>query len=185
MNIDDCFELGHITKTSGYKGELTAFFDVDEPEIYNGLDMVFIELKEGLIPFMILDTNYRGNKKYRLRLEGIESIEDAETLVKKRLFLPLVALPELEEGQFYYHEIIGWKLEDENFGLVGTIVGVNEHHANPLFIVQKDKKELLLPMKDEFLGEVDRKNQTIHYKAPDGLIEVFLGADDQEADDAE
>lgn len=184
MQKEDCFELGHITKTTGYKGLVTAFFDVDIPEYYSSLDLILIDLKEGLIPFMIEEIEYRGKKKFRLKLEGVDSIEDAESLVKKGLYLPLEILPPLKDDQFYYHEIMGWELVDEKHGELGEIIAVNENRSNPLLVVNMDGKEALLPLIDEFIVKVDRKNNKIMYTAPEGLIEIYRG-DDQENDEGE
>ncbi len=183
MNIDDCFELGHFTKTSGYKGELNVFFDVDDPLYYKGLDMMFIDLKEGLIPFPIEHLTHVGKQKFRVKLDGIDTFDDAVPFVKKRIFLPLEILPELEDNQFYYHEVIGWKVVDVNHGELGIIKEIAENHANPLIVVQHGKKQILLPMLDEFFINVDRKANCLHYKAPEGLVELYLEEDkDQDRD---
>jgi 16S rRNA processing protein RimM len=183
MQKEDCFELGHITKTTGYKGLVTAFFDVDIPEYYSSLDLILIDLKEGLIPFMIEEMEYRGKKKFRLKLEGVDSIEDAESLVKKGLYLPLEILPPLEDDQFYYHEVIGWMLVDEKHGDLGEIVAVNDNSSNPLLVVKMNDKEVLLPLIDEFMVKVDRDQQKIIYAAPEGLIELYASGDQPNNED--
>ena len=182
MTIEDCYELGHFTKTSGYKGELNAFFDVDDPDYYRGLDLFFIELKEGLIPFPIEQLTHVGKQKFRVKLEGIDTFDDAVPFVKKRLFLPLDVLPKLTGNQFYYHEVIGWKVQDQQHGELGTIEEIAENHANPLIVVRNPKSDLFLPMLDEFLIKVDREAKCLHYKAPEGLIELYLSPDEDQQD---
>ena len=173
MKAEDCFELGHITKASGLKGEVTAYFDVDVPQRYAGLDMVLVERKNELIPYLIEDLNYTGKQKFRMKLEGVDTEEQALSLAKCRLLLPLGALPELKGKRFYYHEVIGFKVVDKVHGELGELIDVTDNSANPLLIVKDGVKELLLPLRDEFFDAPDRKNRVFHYKAPEGLIEVF------------
>ena len=53
MTTDECYRLGRITKPFGLKGEVIFFLDVDEPDNYAGLDSVFVETKNGLVPYFI------------------------------------------------------------------------------------------------------------------------------------
>lgn len=182
MNTEDCFELGHITKASGYKGEVTAFFDVDIPQAYRGLDTVIVERGSNLIPYLIESLNYVGKNKFRMKLEGVSTEEQALSLAKCRLLLPLAALPKLKGKQFYYHEIIGYTVVDHVAGDIGIIQDVTDHPTNPLLVVKKGNKELLLPLRNEFYGAPDRTKQIFHYIAPEGLIEVFLGEDKSDSD---
>jgi 16S rRNA processing protein RimM len=88
--------------------------------------------------------------------------------------LPLTLLPKLTGDQFYFHEIIGFKVVDRVFGEVGIIVKINETAAQPLFEIDREGKEIFIPMVDEFIKKVDRANKTIEVQTPDGLIELYL-----------
>jgi 16S rRNA processing protein RimM len=94
--------------------------------------------------------------------------------MKSGLYLPLNLLPKLEGNKFYFHEVIGYTIEDKNFGEVGKIVGVNDTTAQALFEVENNGKEILIPMNDEFIIKVDRKNKTIFVETPEGLIDLYF-----------
>jgi 16S rRNA processing protein RimM len=94
--------------------------------------------------------------------------------MKCDLYLPLNLLPELSEDQFYFHEIIGFTVEDANYGTIGTLTGVNDTTSQALFEIEKDDKQVLIPMNDQFLEKVDKKNKTIYVKTPEGLIDLYL-----------
>ena len=174
MTIKDCFYLGKIVKKYSFKGELLAKLDTDEPAIYENLDAIFIDLNSTLIPFFIEKSQLHKSDSLRLKFDGINNEEDAEALLKSDLYLPLELLPKLEGNKFYFHEIINFKLIDENFGLVGVVKGVNDTTAQALFEVDRDGIEILIPLNDDFIKKIDRTNKSITVNTPKGLIELYL-----------
>lgn len=174
MTIKDCFYLGKIVKKYSFKGELLAKLDTDEPAIYENLNAIFIDLNSTLIPFFIEKSQLHKSDLLRLKFDDINNEEDAEALLKSDLYLPLELLPKLEGNKFYFHEIINFKLIDENFGLVGVVKGVNDTTAQALFEVDRDGIEILIPLNDDFIKKIDRTNKNITVNTPKGLIELYL-----------
>jgi 16S rRNA processing protein RimM len=174
MTIKDCFYLGKIVKKYSFKGELLAKLDTDEPAIYENLDAIFIDLNSTLIPFFIEKSQLHKSDLLRLKFDDINNEEDAEALLKSDLYLPLELLPKLEGNKFYFHEVINFKLIDENFGLVGVVKGVNDTTAQALFEVDRDGIEILIPLNDDFIKKIDRTNNSITVNTPKGLIELYL-----------
>lgn len=174
MQKKDCFYLGTIVKKFSFKGELLAKLDTDEPELYEDLDAVFVDLRGTLVPFFIESSQLHKSDLLRIKFEDINTEADADTLIKTELYLPLAALPKLSGNKFYFHEIIGFQIVDENFGPVGTIVSINDTTAQALFEIEHNGKEILIPINDEIITKVDREQKTITVKAPDGLIELYL-----------
>ena len=174
MTKEECFYLGKIVKKYSFKGELLAKLDTDEPELYDNLDSVFIDLRGNLLPFFVERSQLHKSNLLRLKFEDVNSEADADALIKTDLYLPLDFLPELEGDKFYFHEVIGFNVKDRNYGDVGVIKSINDSTAQALFIIDKDGAEILIPMNDEFIDKVDRKNKTIHINTPEGLIELYL-----------
>jgi len=83
-------------------------------------------------------------------------------------------LPKLTGNKFYFHEVIGFTVVDVSFGNVGTIVHINDKVAQPLFEIDSNGKEIFIPMIDDFIKKVDRKNKKIEVETPEGLIELYL-----------
>lgn len=174
MNKKDCFFLGKIVKKYSFKGELLAKLDTDEPELYEQLDSVFVDLRGNLVPFFIESSQLHKSELLRIKFEDVETEADADSLLKSDLYLPLDFLPELEDDKFYFHEIIGFTVEDTSFGTVGTITGVNDSTAQSLFEIDRNGIEILIPMNDEFITKVDKPNKTIVVTTPEGLIDLYL-----------
>lgn len=174
MRKEDCFYLGKIVRKHSFKGEVVIKLDTDEPEIYQKMESVFVNLGNNLIPFFIQESLLQKGNQLRVRFEGIESEEDAESILKADIYLPLTLLPKLTGNQFYYHEIIGFSVIDETYGDIGIVTGVNDTTAQALFEVQKEGRQILVPMIDEFILQVDRDQKKLHLKTPQGLIEMYL-----------
>lgn len=174
MHKDDCFYLGKIAKKFSFKGEVLAYLDTDEPELYENLESVFVESNGHLIPFFIEDSYLHKNDFLRIKFEDVDSEEEADRILGNELYLPLEMLPELEGSQFYFHEVIGFEVEDLQRGPIGTLKAINDSAAQALFIIDNNGIEILVPMIDEFIHEIDRKNKKLILNTPEGLIDLYL-----------
>lgn len=174
MTKEECFYLGRIVSKFSFKGEVLIKLDTDDPESYLEMESVFVEYDNNLVPFFIERSSLQKSNLLRVKFEEVDSEEDAEDLMKCDLYLPLNLLPELNEDQFYFHEIIGFTVEDVNYGTVGILTGINDTTSQALFEIEKNGKQILIPMNDEFLLKVDKKNKTITVKTPEGLIDLYL-----------
>lgn len=174
MKKEDCFYLGKIVSKYSFKGELLIKLDTDEPDLYDNLDAIFIDLRGNLVPFFAESSQLHKSNLLRIKFEDVDTEEDADALIKTDLYLPLDLLPKLEGDKFYFHEVIGFNITDSNYGDVGILKGINDSTAQALFEIDKDGIEILIPMNDEFIVKVDRKNKTIEVKTPEGLIDLYL-----------
>ena len=174
MKKNDCFYLGKIVKKYSFKGELLIKLDTDQPELYEELDALFLDINNNLIPYFIESSQLHKSNLLRVQFEDVETEADAEALIKTEVFLPLEFLPKLEGNKFYFHEIIGFKMMDENYGFVGEITGVNDSTSQSLFEVENQGREILIPMNDEFIVRVERDTKTIVVNTPEGLIDLYL-----------
>ncbi|MCB0465784.1 MAG: 16S rRNA processing protein RimM [Aequorivita sp.] len=174
MQKENCFYLGKIVKKYSFKGELLIKLDTDEPELFTKMESVFVEQHKSLIPFFIENSSLHKSELLRVKFEEVDNEQDADALIGAALYLPLDFLPKLSGNQFYYHEIIGFTVEDASFGSIGTITGVNDTTAQALFEIDHNGKEVLIPINDEFIEKVDRASKTIFLTTPEGLIDIYL-----------
>jgi len=173
MNVDACYQLGYVIKKHGLNGEVTIFLDVDFPQEYRELESVFVEINQKLVPFFIEKIVIKGNKAH-VKFEEVEGIEAAEELRSKKLYLPLSSLPDLEEGQFYYHQVIGYEVVDNQKGGIGKLSSILSGPQQDLFVIDYNSKEVLVPVNDEIIDEIDHTNKAIKVNLPEGLLEIYL-----------
>jgi len=172
MTKDECYYLGRVTKPFGFKGEMVLFLDVDSPDDYATLDSVFVEMKNGLVPYFIKSLRINGNKAVAM-FEDLTA-EQAAALAGHDMYLPLDLLPKLTGNQFYFHEVKGFRVVDDQYGDIGVIDSIIEYPAQPLFQIMNGTTEILIPVIDQVIKEVDRDNKTIYISAPNGLIDLYM-----------
>ena len=174
MRKEDCFYLGKIVTKYSFKGEVVIKLDTDEPELYIEMESVYVEFGTNLVPFFIDKSSLHKGNQLRVQFEDVYSEEEANAILKCGVYLPSTMLPKLSGDKFYFHEVIGFKIVDLNFGEVGEIVHINDKAAQPLFEIDRDGNEIFIPMVDDFIKKVDREKKTIQVETPKGLIELYL-----------
>jgi 16S rRNA processing protein RimM len=174
MRKEDCFYLGKIAKKFSFKGEVLIYLDTDEPELYENMESVFVEFNKNLVPFFIENSSLHKNDFLRVQFEDVDSEEEADSILNCAVYLPLSMLPKLEGNQFYFHEVIGFEIEDKRLGVFGKIESINDTTAQPLFEVLNGEVEMLIPMVDHFLVKIDRENKKVIMDLPEGLVEMYL-----------
>jgi len=174
MRKEDCFYLGKIAKKFSFKGEVLIYLDTDEPELYENMESVFVEYNKNLVPFFIENSSFHKNDFLRVKFEDVDNEAEADAILNHEVYLPVSMLPKLEGNKFYFHEVIGFEIEDKRLGIFGKIVSINDSSAQPLFEVINGNVEILIPMIDQFLVKIDRENKKVIMDLPEGLVEMYL-----------
>ena len=81
MHKKECFYLGKIARKFSFKGEVLIYLDTDEPELYENLESVFVELNKSLVPFFIEKSALHKDKFLRVRFEDIDSEAAADEFI--------------------------------------------------------------------------------------------------------
>ncbi|MBQ0151834.1 MAG: 16S rRNA processing protein RimM [Chryseobacterium sp.] len=173
MRKEDCYFLGKITRRHGLAGNVIIKLDTDQPELYNKLESIFVEINGLLVPFFIERSSWS-----KLDALNVAFKNSSEALVDQSLgkdvYLPLASLPKLTGTQFYYHEVVGFEILDAEGNNCGVIRSVNDQTAQNYFVTNLDGKEVVVPIIKDWILEVDREERIIKMQLPEGLIDVFL-----------
>lgn len=173
MTKEECFYLGHVSKTYSFRGEVIVYFDTNEPEAYQTLESVFVEINNKLIPFFIETISFdRKDNFARIKFEGVDSEEASKRLLKKEIFLPLALKPESESDEFYLEDLVNFKVSDRVLGDLGTVTDVIDHPLNPLIQVEGKKGNALIPFNDTFIISTDNLMKSLIVEIPEGLLNL-------------
>lgn len=170
--LDEYFYLGKIINPNGFKGKVNAYLDTDDPAYYANLNTIFLNINGMPVPHFINSIRIKNNKAI-VELEGVKTLENAQSLAQTELYLPLSELPPLSGNRFYYHEVKDFLIIDNKYGRLGKIEQVLEYPNQAVFRVMVDDKEVLIPISSEIIKKVDREKKEIHIEAPNGLIEIY------------
>jgi len=173
MKKEDCYFLGKITRKHGLQGNVILKLDTDQPEMYHKMDSVFLEINGLLVPFFIDKQQWQ---KADAKIISFKNSSEAmvEQSIGKDVYLPLSTLPPLSGKKFYYHEVIGFQIKDENDQLCGTITSINDQTTQNYFILKLNAKDIIIPIIKDWIMEVNRDEKFIKMQLPEGLMDVFL-----------
>lgn len=173
LTHQDSFEIGYVTKTRGLKGEVQIFFQYEDVEDID-FDFIFIEIDAKLVPFFITSYQLLGNGAGYFLLEDITHIDKAAELVKKKVFLPNEHKPVRDPDDFRITDLKGFMVHEKTQGDLGEILQVNEFPQQYIATILYQSKEVLFPLNDDFIIEIDREAKSLIIELPEGLLEVYL-----------
>jgi 16S rRNA processing protein RimM len=173
MNLEDAFYIGYITKTKGLKGELQLFFEYDAPELLE-LDVVYAEINKKMVPFFVSTYKLQTNQTGNFYFDDIDHIDKAQPLVRKKIYLPLTKMPDRSDEEFHYNDLKGFTVSDETYGELGEILEINEYPQQFVATVAFKDKEVLFPLNEDMIVEIDEEQNTILVDLPEGLLDIYL-----------
>lgn len=171
MTTDACYKIGFIMKPHGLKGQVTISLDPEAPDDFHGIDTVFVQVREKLLPFFVEAISLKGAKAF-LKLEEVNTPEDAQAISKSAIFLPKSARPKSGRGEFYDDEVIGFEVLDSALGSLGTIHEVVHAGPNKLLSVIYHEREVLIPLNSPFIDSVNKSRKRITVSLPDGYLDI-------------
>lgn len=168
---EEIFPIGQITKPHGLKGEM-AF--TTNSTILEDVDVPFIILEpEGLlVPFYLENVRMKTDTTGLIKLERVDSEEQAREYIGLSIYLPNMFLDEMDDAEFETEYFVGFEIIENQHGNIGKITTVDDSTANALFVVETESGEVLIPIADEFITEIDHEGKTIYVNLPEGLLDL-------------
>lgn len=173
MKHEESFNIGYVTKTKGLKGEIQIYFELDFYEQLD-FDVLFADLNGKLVPFFVNSFKLYPNSTGLFYFDDVDHIDKAQALVKKKIFLPLTKMPELDDEEFTYHDLQGYLVTDKTFGELGEIVEVNEYPQQFVATMTYNEKEVLFPLNEDMIVTIDEEKNTLLVDLPEGLLSLYL-----------
>jgi 16S rRNA processing protein RimM len=159
--------VGFLRRPHGVKGEIIMDLHTDFPERMKSGRKLFVG--DGHQPVIL--TSVRPHQAGLLvKFEGIETLEEAGRFRNQWVFVKKSDLPPLPEGQRYQHELLGFRVVDEDGNLLGELVEILETGANDVYVVLDDSgKEILLPDIPSVILDLEPASRTMRVHLLDGL----------------
>lgn len=172
--MTEYYEVGTIVNTHGIKGEVRVQSITSHPEqrYSKGSQLIWFS-EDGSKSELLTINSHRVHKNFDLlTFEGLLNINLVEKYVRGSLNVTedqLLDL-ELEEDEFYHHDVIGLTVVDEDGTHIGSLKEIIETGANDVWVVNRQgQKDLLLPYIDSVVKAIDFDSEEITVHILEGL----------------
>ncbi len=158
----DMITIGRVVKPQGRRGEVLTEPLTDRPDRFPALRRAYVGGASGEAREVVVSSCWPHKGRFVLKLEGVDSIDAAETLRGLDLRIAPEELPALPDGSYYHHELVGLRAEDEAGRPLGRVEGIWETGAGaPVLILRGQAGEELVPLAGAFVKRVDREQRRI------------------------
>ena len=170
--MNQYFKIGKLAATFGVEGQLVLEHSLGKKTSLKGLETIFIEeKKDSFLPYFITSTKIKNEKETYVSFEGIQSKEAAHFLIKKEVWMSEDDFKKFAAGaapiSFLGFMIVNNKKE------LGEVVEVIEQPHQVLCAIMINGKEALIPVHENSLERIDKKNRKLYIDLPDGLLDIY------------
>ena len=170
--MTEYFKIGKLAGTFGVKGELVLQHKLGKKTALKGLNAIFLEeRKESFIPWFVQHTKIKNEDEIYLKLEGIESREQAFRLLQKEVWLPESDFKKFSSRSSPIN-LLGYEVLEEDKSL-GKILEIIEQPHQLLCRIDLAGKEAFIPLHEETIIKIDKKKQQVIVGLPPGLLEIY------------
>ena len=163
--------VARILRSQGQKGELRLRFFYITPTDCSGLRSVFIGREGDLREYAVESLIPRG-KDFDLKLEGVDSLSQADRQAGLDVLVPEEALKERAKDEFFLFQLIGCSVIDGHGKIAGRVKDVLSAGWGELLVVEREGREILIPFHESICTEVDVPGKRIRIDPPDGLLDL-------------
>jgi 16S rRNA processing protein RimM len=165
--------IARVMKVQGRYGEVLTELHTDFPERFEQRRTLYAWQPDGERRQLQLEEYWPHKGGMVLKFEGVDSIEEAETLLRSEIQIPATERAELEPGACYVSELLGCVVVNAGAEL-GPVVDVNfGAGAAPLLIVKNDAgREYMIPFVESFITKLDLQGKRIEMQLPEGMLEL-------------
>lgn len=164
--------LGTVTRSHGLKGSFKVNIHTAGLLPIGKEEPVFIQIQGGPVPFFVEECSASSHDTWTMKLDEVDTLEQAERLVGKELFIEAGKLVGVIADEA--DELIGYTVTDLEKGAIGVVTGVMETAQHPILEIDNKGTQILVPWVGAIVKAVDEEWRTIRIEAPDGLIDLYM-----------
>ncbi len=164
--------LGYIAKAHGLHGAFKLKMASKVKISFEKMKSVFLEIDGQFIPYKI--ENIKLSNPLIVKIKDLNSIEEINKLKACKLFVEKIYIKEtdIKESSFEGIDLVGYKVEDKFEGEIGFVEDSIDNHAEGLLVVDYAGKEVLIPIVEDLIIELDNHNKCIKTNLPEGLLSI-------------
>lgn len=172
--MNNYFSIGKLVAVFGLNGEFILKHSLGKRTSLNGVEALFVEeRKNSFIPYFVQKTSIKDHEHVFVKLEGIDNKEDARRIVQMGVYLGEADFKK-QAASSAPLSLLGFTVQDKEQGTLGVIEEIIEMPMQILAKIIIDEKEVLLPLNEQSIVKVDKKQQIVHVDLPEGLLDIYL-----------
>ena len=161
--------VGEIVGAQGINGISKLHSYCDSLGLFEPGRCVLIVSADGRESCYEIDWVKPHTKTLLLSLKGITNRNQAEALIGSSVYLDAAALPKLEEGSYYWRDLIGMNVYTDENEYIGRLESIVQTGSNDVYVVKSENKEILIPALESVILAVDIKQKVMRVNLPEGL----------------
>ena len=170
--MNNYFKIGKLAAAFGLEGQLVLEHNLGKKTSLKGLENIFMEeTSNSFLPYFIESSKIKNDKEVYVKLEGIASKEEARKFVKKDVWLLENDFKKFSASAAPI-SLLGFIVVNDDSEL-GEIVEVIEQPHQVLCKIILNGKEALIPVHEDSLEKIDKKNRKLFLNLPDGLLDIY------------
>ncbi|NTS42690.1 16S rRNA processing protein RimM [Flavisolibacter sp. BT320] len=170
--MTEYFNIGKFVTTFGLKGEIVLKHTLGKKTSLKGLAALFVEeKKESFLPWFIESTKIKTEDEIYIKLEGINTREQANKLTQKQVWLPEADFKKFSSKSAPI-SFLGYEIVEED-KILGKILEVIEQPHQVLCRIDLNGKEALIPLHEETIVRIDKKKGQVIVQLPEGLLQIY------------
>jgi 16S rRNA processing protein RimM len=168
MDNMSSFTIGKVTGVHGLNGNIKVWSFANSVHTFCPGKSVLLKAEEKEQGKLFIILSAQPHKKgVLLSLKGVDSIALAQGLVGKEILIDRDQLPEPEEDTWYWEDLMGLDVVDDQKGFIGRITHIFPTGANDVLVVTDKDRETLVPMHKHFVKSVDIEKKSMRTTLPE------------------
>ena len=168
----DHVKIGTVVSKHGYKGDIKISVSSNNLDTFPDLKYLFIDLYGCFIPFKIDNVRSFSKNVLIVKLKEIRSEDEVDEVIHKNIYVDSTEIESNIDSGFFYNDLINFEVITDSKN-IGRIENINSKLPQPVFEIIYDSRKVLIPIHEDLIKKIDKKNRIIYLDIPNGLLEII------------
>ena len=165
-------KIGTVVSKHGFKGDIKINVSLFNLSTFTDLKYLFIDLDGCFIPFMIENVRSFSKNVLIVKLKEIRSEDEGNEVIHKNIYVDSAEMESNIDSGFFYNDLINFDVFRDS-KKIGKIENINSRLPQPVFEIIYDSRKVLIPIHEDLIKKIDKKNRIIYLDTPNGLLEII------------
>lgn len=164
-------EIGKVVRSQGLKGRVRVLSYMQSPDALEGVTDLLVGATSVDAKKYRLDVFQPGAGLLVLKLQGVDDRDAADGLKGCHVWADAEKMKPLEDGEYYWSDLMGLDVVDENDEPLGRIASIFPTGSNDVYVCKNGDREIMLPAVESVIKKIDLKRRVIVVSLPEGIFE--------------